>query len=67
LDAVEKNKYGWFWQCPQGAGCIYRHALPPGFVLKKVIILLFLAVSFTPNNFHFILCILILLGQEKGG
>nr|CAG4636461.1 EOG090X0C5B [Eubosmina coregoni]SVE70024.1 EOG090X0C5B [Eubosmina coregoni] len=35
LDAVEKNKYGWFWQCPQGNGCIYRHALPPGFVLKK--------------------------------
>nr|SVE75351.1 EOG090X0C5B [Daphnia dolichocephala] len=35
LDAVEKNKYGWFWQCPSGETCIYRHALPPGFVLKK--------------------------------
>merc|ERR1711928_11878 len=35
LDAVEKNKYGWFWECPQGEGCIYRHALPPGFQLKK--------------------------------
>nr|CAG4641988.1 EOG090X0C5B [Eurycercus lamellatus] len=35
LDAVEKNKYGWFWECPQGEACIYRHALPPGFVLKK--------------------------------
>ncbi|PSN43922.1 Zinc finger CCCH domain-containing protein 15, partial [Blattella germanica] len=35
LDAVEKSKYGWFWQCPNGATCIYRHALPPGFVLKK--------------------------------
>nr|SVE74828.1 EOG090X0C5B [Daphnia carinata] len=35
LDAVEKNKYGWFWQCPSGESCIYRHALPPGFVLKK--------------------------------
>nr|CAG4645069.1 EOG090X0C5B [Leptodora kindtii] len=35
LDAVEKNKYGWFWECPNGASCIYRHALPPGFVLKK--------------------------------
>merc|ERR1711928_206068 len=32
---VEKNKYGWFWECPQGEGCIYRHALPPGFQLKK--------------------------------
>nr|CAG4646526.1 EOG090X0C5B [Macrothrix elegans] len=35
LDAVEKNKYGWFWECPSGESCIYRHALPPGFVLKK--------------------------------
>ncbi|XP_039284229.1 zinc finger CCCH domain-containing protein 15 homolog isoform X2 [Nilaparvata lugens] len=35
LDAVEKNKYGWFWSCPNGENCIYRHALPPGFVLKK--------------------------------
>ncbi|KAJ4429356.1 hypothetical protein ANN_28118 [Periplaneta americana] len=35
LEAVEKSKYGWFWQCPNGASCIYRHALPPGFVLKK--------------------------------
>ncbi|XP_071523738.1 zinc finger CCCH domain-containing protein 15 homolog [Panulirus ornatus] len=35
LDAVENGKYGWFWDCPNGVGCIYRHALPPGFVLKK--------------------------------
>jgi len=39
LDAVENNKYGWFWKCPiilNGAKeCMYRHALPPGFVLKK--------------------------------
>ncbi|KAI0215553.1 Zinc finger CCCH domain-containing protein 15 [Lamellibrachia satsuma] len=35
LDAVENSKYGWFWQCPNGDGCHYRHALPPGFVLKK--------------------------------
>lgn len=35
LEAVEKAKYGWFWQCPSGPQCIYRHALPPGFVLKK--------------------------------
>jgi hypothetical protein len=27
--------YGWFWSCPNGGKCIYRHALPPGFVLKK--------------------------------
>ncbi|XP_035827011.1 zinc finger CCCH domain-containing protein 15 isoform X2 [Aplysia californica] len=35
LDAVENSKYGWFWECPNGPKCIYRHALPPGFVLKK--------------------------------
>lgn len=35
LEAVEKSKYGWFWSCPAGENCIYRHALPPGFVLKR--------------------------------
>jgi len=36
LDALENNKYGWFWECPsQAKGCKYKHALPPGFVLKK--------------------------------
>lgn len=36
LDALENNKYGWFWECPNGATkCHYRHALPPGFVLKR--------------------------------
>ncbi|KAJ0005277.1 hypothetical protein NQD34_011491 [Periophthalmus magnuspinnatus] len=36
LDAIESNNYGWFWVCPKGGDtCMYRHALPPGFVLKK--------------------------------
>ncbi|KAK9812446.1 hypothetical protein WJX73_000378 [Symbiochloris irregularis] len=35
LDAVEKKLYGWFWQCPNGKDCKYRHALPPGYVLKS--------------------------------
>ncbi|XP_074648598.1 zinc finger CCCH domain-containing protein 15-like [Tubulanus polymorphus] len=35
LDAVENSKYGWFWSCPNGESCHYKHALPPGFVLKK--------------------------------
>uniref|UniRef100_A0A0N4ZPJ8 Zinc finger CCCH domain-containing protein 15 homolog n=1 Tax=Parastrongyloides trichosuri TaxID=131310 RepID=A0A0N4ZPJ8_PARTI len=35
LDAVENNKYGWFWECQNGESCIYRHALPEGYILKK--------------------------------
>jgi hypothetical protein len=36
LDAVERKQYGWFWQCPNGGkNCHYRHALPPGYVLKS--------------------------------
>lgn len=35
LEAIEKQSYGWFWECPNGGdNCKYRHALPPGFVLK---------------------------------
>jgi len=35
LKAVEKSIYGWFWECPNGEKCLYKHALPPGFILKK--------------------------------
>merc|ERR1711994_1054229 len=36
LEALENNKYGWFWECPNGGkNCKYRHMLPKGFVLKK--------------------------------
>ncbi|KAJ2550301.1 Translation machinery-associated protein 46 [Coemansia sp. RSA 1933] len=36
LEAIENGKYGWFWDCPNGGNtCKYKHALPPGFVLKK--------------------------------
>lgn len=35
LDALENNKYGWFWKCSNGESCKYRHALPEGYVLKK--------------------------------
>lgn len=34
IEAVEKNVYGWLWECPNnGDKCVYVHALPPGFVL----------------------------------
>jgi len=35
LQSVEDRKYGWFWECPNGDKCQYRHALPNGFVLKR--------------------------------
>jgi len=36
VEAVELGKYGWFWDCPNGnEKCQYRHALPPGYILKK--------------------------------
>ncbi|KAJ5893672.1 Translation machinery-associated protein 46 [Penicillium taxi] len=35
IDAVENQKYGWFWTCPNGGNkCMYKHSLPPGFILK---------------------------------
>lgn len=33
LDALEKRLYGWFWHCPNGESCLYKHCLPPGYVL----------------------------------
>lgn len=35
VEAIESQKFGWFWECPNGESCQYRHALPPGFVLKS--------------------------------
>jgi hypothetical protein len=36
LEAIESSKYGWFWECPNGGTtCKYKHALPPGFILKS--------------------------------
>jgi len=34
LNAIAEKKYGWFWQCPNGYDCKYKHALPVGFVLQ---------------------------------
>jgi len=35
VDAVEENKYGWFWECPNGDGCPYQHKLPLDYVFKS--------------------------------
>ena len=35
IQAIEEQKYGWFWICPNGGDtCKYKHSLPPGFVIK---------------------------------
>jgi len=34
LQALEKRIYGFRWECPNGPSCIYKHALPVGYVLK---------------------------------
>ena len=33
LEAVISRKHGWFWKCPNGDDCIYRHCLPEGYVI----------------------------------
>eukprot|EP00475_Leptophrys_vorax_P000754 TRINITY_DN10412_c0_g1_i1.p1 TRINITY_DN10412_c0_g1~~TRINITY_DN10412_c0_g1_i1.p1 ORF type:complete len:349 (-),score=131.84 TRINITY_DN10412_c0_g1_i1:1249-2295(-) len=36
LEAAEKQQYGHFWRCPNGAEkCQYLHRLPKGFVLEE--------------------------------
>jgi len=35
LDSVESGKYGWRWTCQNGMKCIYKHALPQGYSLKR--------------------------------
>jgi|MDSW01.2.fsa_nt_gb ATP-binding cassette subfamily F protein 2 len=35
LAAVETRKYGWFWACPGGDACKYKHKLPKGYVFKS--------------------------------
>lgn len=38
MEAVENDKYGFFWECPnKGENCEYRHCLPPGMVIIKEI------------------------------
>ena len=30
LNAVEDSRFGWFWECPNGTTCSFRHAVPEG-------------------------------------
>ncbi|KAE8214636.1 hypothetical protein CF327_g1976 [Tilletia walkeri] len=53
LQAVEENKYGWFWECPNGGEkCMYRHALPPGMSLSRIDTRVNLLIIL-PISFHF--------------
>ena len=37
ISAIEDGKYGWFWICPNGGDkCMYKHALPPGYVFPRM-------------------------------
>ena len=36
IEAVEKNLYGFNWECPnKGDKCQYRHMLPAGYVIRR--------------------------------
>ena len=36
IEAVEKNVYGFQWECPNnGDMCNYKHALPLGYILDR--------------------------------
>jgi len=36
MEAVEKDLYGWKWECPNGGDkCQYNHSVPPGFIPPK--------------------------------
>lgn len=41
VQAIEDQKYGWFWTCPNGGDkCMYRHSLPPGYEDEQIMFLL---------------------------
>lgn len=53
IEAVENQKYGWFWSCPNGGNkCMYKHSLPPGYVFLPLYVCL---VRNTNNVSRFIL------------
>jgi len=35
LKAVEKQQYGWFWECAGGVECKYKHKFPKDYVFKS--------------------------------
>lgn len=53
IEAIEDGKYGWFWICPNGGDkCMYKHALPQGYVSYQTsfLILLLHTVNHAQNT-----------------
>ena len=50
MQAVEARKYGWFWSCPGGAECKYRHKLPKGFVFKSDLVAMMRAAAMNKKS-----------------
>ena len=50
LQAVESRKYGWFWNCPGGAACKYKHKLPKGYQFKSDIVAMMRAAAMNKKS-----------------
>ena len=50
LDAVETRKYGWFWACPGGDGCKYKHKLPKDYVFKSDLVAMMRAAALNKKS-----------------
>ena len=50
LEAVETRKYGWFWSCPGGADCKYKHKLPKGYVFKSDLVAMMRAAAMNKKS-----------------
>ena len=49
IEAVENEKYGWFWACPNGGDkCMYKHSLPPGYVCVCYLLRFLLPIFLSP-------------------
>ena len=50
LDAVETRKYGWFWACPGGDDCKYKHKLPKDYVFKSDLVAMMRAAALNKKS-----------------
>ncbi|ACO63791.1 predicted protein [Micromonas commoda] len=50
LEAVETRKYGWFWACPGGSDCKYKHKLPKDYVFKSDLVAMMRAAALNKKS-----------------